>query len=60
MSRVEIIEREMASLSLQELRQVRDWLDDMIEDDLEFSEEFSKSIEQGKHDIEAGRVRLSS
>jgi hypothetical protein len=60
MSRVETIEQEMASLSLEELRQVRDWLDDMIEDDLELTEEFAKSIERGKEDLTTGRVRISA
>jgi hypothetical protein len=59
MSRVETIEREMQSLSLEELRQVRDWLDAMIEDDLEITDDFAKSIERGKQDVDAGRVRVS-
>ena len=60
MSRVEAIERELESLSPEELREVRDWLDDLIEDELEVSDEFAKSIERGKRDIESGRARVAS
>lgn len=60
MSRVETIEREMESLSREEMRQVRDWLDEMLEDELEITDEFAKSIERGKQDLEAGRVRVSA
>lgn len=50
----------MESLSREEMRQVRDWLDEMLEDELEITDEFAKSIERGKQDLEAGRVRVSA
>jgi hypothetical protein len=45
MSKVAHIESELEKLSQAELREVRDWLDDMIEDDLEFTPEFESTIQ---------------
>ncbi len=35
-----------------------DWLENMLEDNLEFTDEFKAKIERGEQDIRAGRVRL--
>jgi hypothetical protein len=48
MSKVDQIEQQLGSLSQAELRQVRDWLDDVIEDDLEFTPEFEATIQQSE------------
>ena len=45
MSKVPQIEAELEKLSQSELRQVRDWLDDLIEDELEFTSKFEASIQ---------------
>ena len=37
-----------------ELRQIREWLDDLIEDELEFTPEFERSIQDAERDITAG------
>ena len=60
MSKVEQMESELRKLSQAELRQIRGWLDDVIEDELEFTPEFERSIEQGERDMavkKSARVR---
>jgi len=41
-SKVEQMEAELRKLSQAELRQIREWLDDLIEDELQFTPEFRK------------------
>ena len=55
MSKVEQMETELRKLSQAELRQIREWLDDVIEDDLEFTPEFEESIRQAEHDMAEGK-----
>lgn len=55
MSIVEQMEAELRKLSQAELRQVRAWLDDIIEDELEFTPEFERAIEQSERDMSEGR-----
>jgi hypothetical protein len=60
MSNVERVESELRKLSQTELRQIREWLDDIIEDELEFTAEFERSIQQAERDMadgNAARVR---
>jgi hypothetical protein len=60
MSKVERVESELRKLSQAELRQVREWLDDIIEDELEFTPEFEHSIQQAERDMtdrQSARVR---
>ena len=54
MSKVAQVEAELEKLSQAELRQVRDWLAKMIEDDLEFTPEFESSIQQSEHEMAKG------
>lgn len=54
MSKVAQVEAELEKLSQAELRQVRDWLDDLIEDDLEFKPEFESTIRQSESEIAKG------
>jgi hypothetical protein len=51
MSRVAEVEAELEKLSQDELRQVRDWLDEMIEDRLEFTPEFESAIQQSEREM---------
>jgi hypothetical protein len=60
MSKVEQVESELRKLSATELRQVRDWLDDFVEDQMEFTPEFEASIRQSESEMKSGarpRVR---
>ena len=54
-SKVEQMESELRKLSQAELGQIREWLDDLIEDDLEFTPEFERSIQQSEHDMVDGK-----
>jgi len=55
MSKVERVESELRKLSQAELRQIREWLDDIIEDELEFTPEFEHSIQQAERDMANGK-----
>ena len=55
MSKVEQMEIELRKLSQAELRQIREWLDDVIEDNLEFTPEFEESIRQAERDMAEGK-----
>ena len=60
MSKVEQIEAELQSLSPAELKRVRDWLDDFVEDRLEFKEDFETAIQESEREMAVGlrpRVR---
>jgi hypothetical protein len=50
-NKVEQMESELRKLSQAELRQIRGWLDDLIEDELEFTPEFERSIQQAERDM---------
>ena len=51
MTKVAKIESELEKLFQAELRQVRDWLDAMIEDELEFTAEFESAIQQSEREV---------
>lgn len=62
MNKVEQVESELRKLSPAELRQVRDWLDDFVEDQMEFTPEFEAEIRQSESEMKSGtrpRVRRS-
>jgi predicted transcriptional regulator len=54
---LEKIEAEVKQLSKAEQESLRDWLENMLEDDLELTEAFKAKIERGEQDLRAGRVR---
>jgi molecular chaperone GrpE (heat shock protein) len=54
-SKVEQMEAELRKLSQVELRQIRERLDDLIEDELEFDPEFENSIKQAERDMADGK-----
>ncbi len=58
MSMLEQIEVQVKQLSLAEQQALRDWLDDILEDELEFTDEFNEKIERAKRDIAEGRGRV--
>ena len=49
------MEAELRKLSQAELRQIREWLDDVIEDGLEFTPEFEESVRQAERDMAQGK-----
>ena len=58
MSKLEQVEEQVKRLSTAEQEALRDWLDNLLEDELEFTDEFKAKIERGEQDIRAGRVRV--
>jgi len=58
MSMLEQVEEQVKRLSTAEQQALRDWLDNMLEDDLEFADEFKAKIERAKRDIAEGRGRV--
>jgi len=54
-SKVEQMETELRKLSQAELCQIRAWLDDLIEDELEFTPEFEASIQRAERDRSDGK-----
>jgi hypothetical protein len=54
-TKVEQMEGELRRLSQAELRQIREWLDDVIEDELEFTPEFENSIQRSERDMASGK-----
>jgi hypothetical protein len=58
MKTLEQIESEVRKLSPQEQEQLRDWLENLLEDRMELKDEFKAEIEAGKRDIAEGRYRI--
>jgi len=56
MSKVEQTKADLSKLSPAELRQIREWLDHIIEDELEFTPEFENSIQRSERDMTAGKA----
>ncbi len=60
MSKVAQIEAELETLSQAELREIRGLLDDLIEDELEFTPEFESALQKSEREMASGvrpRVR---
>ena len=58
MSMLEQIEEQVKRLSAPEQQALREFLDDILEDELEFTDEFKAKIERAKRDIAEGRGRV--
>ena len=58
MRTLERIEAEVKQLSKAEQEALREWLDNMLEDGLEFTDEFKAKFERGKREIAEGRGRV--
>ena len=58
MQTLEKIQADVKQLSKAEQEALRDWLENMLEDELEFTDEFKAKIERGERDIREGRVRV--
>lgn len=58
MSMLEQVEEQVKRLSTAEQEALRDWLDNLLEDELEFTDELKAKIERAERDIaeERGRV----
>jgi formate dehydrogenase maturation protein FdhE len=58
MPTLEKIENEVRQLSKADQAALRDWLENMLEDELEFTDDFKAKINRAEQDIQAGRVRV--
>ena len=58
MSKLESIEAEIRSLPREKAEELQDWLSEYLEDQAELNPAFIESIERGKADLKAGRVRV--
>ena len=58
MPTLEKIENDVKQLSKADQEALRDWLENMLEDELEFTDEFKAKIERGEQDIQEGRIRV--
>jgi hypothetical protein len=57
-SDVQEIERAIRSLPRSEVQQLREWIENFLEDQLELTDDFKASIERGKNDIAEGKMRV--
>jgi hypothetical protein len=39
-------------------QELRDWLENLLEEQLELTDEFKAKIERGEHDLREGRARI--
>lgn len=58
MKTLEQIWDDVKQLSKADQESLLDWLTNLLEDDLELTDEFKAEIERGEADIAAGRVRI--
>ena len=57
MSTVKEIESAIQKLPPADVKELLDWIQDYLEDELEMTDDFKASIQRGKDDLTAGRVR---
>ncbi len=55
MSTVRAIQAAIPNLSREEVEQIRQWIDDYLEDQLELSDEVKAKLDQSRAEIAAGR-----
>lgn len=58
MSTLAEVENAVLKFTSAEQEQLRDWLENLIEDRLEMTDEFKAEITTGKADLAAGRTRV--
>jgi DICT domain-containing protein len=59
MAALEQIEKQVEQLPTAEKQALLEWLEDLLEDELEFTDEFRAKIERAKRDIAEGRGRVA-
>ena len=52
------IEQAIRTLPRRQIEQIRDWIENFLEDQFELTDEFKASIERGKADIAARNTRV--
>jgi len=59
MSTLELIESKVSELSVTEILELQDWINEYLEDHAALSPEFIASIDRGLKDLEQGRTRTT-
>jgi hypothetical protein len=57
MSRVKEIQEAIPRLSRQEIEDVRDWIDNYLENQLELTDKIKTKLEQSRREIASGRYK---
>ena len=57
MSTLELIESKVSELSVTEILELQDWINEYLEENASLSPEFLSSIDRGLNDLEEGRSR---
>ena len=60
MSRVKQIETELEKLSIEELKEVREWLENFVEDRMEFTPEFESMIRESEQEMRSGNYSFAN
>lgn len=58
MQRLDKLEAEAKALSREEKESLREFLENLLEDEREVTPEFQEKIERGEQDLREGRVRI--
>jgi hypothetical protein len=58
MKTLEQVEADVRMLPLEKQEELREWLENLLEDQLELTDEFKAKINRGDRDIQEGRVRV--
>ena len=58
MPALEQVEDQVKRMTRAEKEALRDWLENILEDELELTDEFKAKIECGEQDFREGRVRI--
>jgi hypothetical protein len=58
MSKLAAIEAEIRALPQEDAEELQDWLSEYLEERADLNPKFVESIERGKADLRAGRVRI--
>ena len=57
-SDVQEIEQAIRTLPRRDVEQLREWIENFLEDQLDLTNDFTASIDRGKKDIAEGNVRV--
>ena len=58
MKTLEQVEADVRMLPPEKQEELRDWLENLLEDQLEFTDEFKAKIQHGEADLREGRTRI--
>lgn len=58
MKTLEQVEADVRTLPPEKQEELRDWLENLLEDQLEFTDEFKARIERGEQDLREGCTRV--